>query len=125
MRPPLVRALSTRASAIYTNPANPHDLALTSTPLGLTRQQRTVLDNALRVDHAGEIAANYIYKGQMAVLGRDSMVGPLIQVCIARRLWRSSWVTLFCTGNVGSGKTTPPCHGQTSSTTSGATYNTL
>lgn len=86
MRPSLVRALSTRASAVYSNPANAHDPAITSTPLGLTYRQRASLDSALRVDHAGEIAANYIYKGQMAVLGRNPTVGPLIQVCYASSL---------------------------------------
>ncbi|KAN0075230.1 Ubiquinone biosynthesis protein Coq7 [Tylopilus felleus] len=79
MRPLLVRALSTRASAIYTDPTSARLPALTSTPSGLTQRQRAALDSALRVDQAGEIAANYIYKGQMAVLGRDSTVGPLIQ----------------------------------------------
>ncbi|KAF8136245.1 COQ7 protein [Boletus edulis] len=79
MRPRLVRAFSTRATAIYTDPTNAHVPALTSTPSGLTPRQRAVLDTALRVDHAGEIAANYIYKGQTAVLGRDPTVGPLIQ----------------------------------------------
>lgn len=77
------RALSTRASAVYSNPAHAHDPALTSTPSGLTHRQRAVLDSALRVDHAGEIAANYIYKGQMTVLGWDPTVGPLIQVRVA------------------------------------------
>ncbi|KAJ3077475.1 ubiquinone biosynthesis monooxygenase Coq7 [Quaeritorhiza haematococci] len=33
----------------------------------------------LRVNHAGEIGADYIYRGQLAVLGRDKKVGPLIQ----------------------------------------------
>ena len=121
----LVRALSTRATAVYTSPANIRDPALTSTPHDLSHRQRTVLDSALRVDHAGEIAANYIYKGQMAVLGRDPTVGPLIQVCMPCRLLDSSCTTLLCTGNVGSGKKTPPCHGQASSTASGAAYNTL
>ncbi|KAF8553410.1 COQ7-domain-containing protein [Imleria badia] len=79
IRPRLVRAVSTRASAFYTDPANANVPALTSTPSRLTHAQRAVLDSALRVDHAGEIAANYIYKGQMAVLGRDPTVGPLIQ----------------------------------------------
>lgn len=86
MRPPLVRTLSTRASAVYSNPSNAHDPALTSTPPGLTYRQRAALDSALRVDHAGEIAANYIYKGQMAVLGRHPTVGPLIQVCCTSHL---------------------------------------
>ncbi|KAG9318375.1 COQ7-domain-containing protein [Chiua virens] len=79
MRPSLVRALSTRASAVYTNPPNAHVPALTSTPSNLTHRQREILDSALRVDQAGEIAANYIYRGQMAVLGQDPKVGPLIQ----------------------------------------------
>ena len=86
MRPRLVRTLSTRASAIYTDPASAHVPARISTPSALTRRQRAVLDSALRVDHAGEIAANYIYKGQMAVLGRDPTVGPLIEVRVAHRL---------------------------------------
>lgn len=38
-----------------------------------------MLDAVLRVDHAGELAANWIYRGQMAVLGGDRQVGPLIQ----------------------------------------------
>jgi len=38
-----------------------------------------MLESALRVDQAGEIAANYIYKGQIAVLGRDRQVGSLIR----------------------------------------------
>jgi len=84
MRPRLVRALSTRASAVYADPANAHVPALASTPPGLTHRQRAILESALRVDHAGEIAANYIYKGQMAVLGRHPTVGPLIQVRVAR-----------------------------------------
>ena len=36
----------------------------------------------VRVDQAGEIGANWIYKGQMAVLGKDKKVGPIIQVII-------------------------------------------
>jgi ubiquinone biosynthesis monooxygenase Coq7 len=33
----------------------------------------------IRVDHAGELGADRIYWGQMAVLGRDPKVGPVIQ----------------------------------------------
>ncbi|CAG8472021.1 1225_t:CDS:2 [Diversispora eburnea] len=33
----------------------------------------------IRVDQAGEIGANWIYKGQIAVLGKDKKVGPVIQ----------------------------------------------
>ena len=30
--------------------------------------QKALIDSILRVDHVGELAANQIYKGQMAVL---------------------------------------------------------
>jgi ubiquinone biosynthesis monooxygenase Coq7 len=36
----------------------------------------------IRIDQAGEIGANYIYKGQMAILGNDKKVGSIIQVNI-------------------------------------------
>ncbi|KAH7915967.1 COQ7-domain-containing protein [Hygrophoropsis aurantiaca] len=72
------RTLSTRASAFYTDPLQDQHVAVSTTPT-VTLEQRHILDTALRVDHAGEIAANWIYHGQMAVLGRDPMVAPLIQ----------------------------------------------
>lgn len=40
-----------------------------------------VLDSVIRVDHAGELGADRIYAGQMAVLGRTA-VGPTI-----RHMW--------------------------------------
>lgn len=42
----------------------------------------TQIDRILRVDHAGELGADRIYAGQLAVLGKTD-VGPLIQVCRA------------------------------------------
>lgn len=51
------------------------------TPNDLTSEQKKLLDASIRIDHAGEIAANWIYKGQLAVLGRDPEVGAIIQVC--------------------------------------------
>ncbi|KIY51134.1 ubiquinone biosynthesis protein COQ7 [Fistulina hepatica ATCC 64428] len=67
-------------SDAYTKPkSGSPDPATTTTPSGLTREQRAALDSALRVDQAGEIAANWIYKGQMAVLGRDPQTRDLIQ----------------------------------------------
>lgn len=51
-----------------------------TSPLDLTHAQREALDSALRVDQAGEIAANWIYKGQMVVLGHDPSLRSLIQV---------------------------------------------
>jgi ubiquinone biosynthesis monooxygenase Coq7 len=50
--------------------------------MGLSPEQREVLASAVRVDQAGEIAANWIYRGQMAVLGKDPKAGPVIQVCV-------------------------------------------
>ena len=37
------------------------------------------MDKILRVDHAGEVGANRIYEGQMAVLG-SSKSAPVIKV---------------------------------------------
>ncbi|XP_076328651.1 ubiquinone biosynthesis protein COQ7, mitochondrial isoform X2 [Tachypleus tridentatus] len=45
----------------------------------LDKNHRFLVDRILRVDHAGELGADRIYAGQMAVLGRTS-VGPLIKV---------------------------------------------
>ena len=39
------------------------------------------IDRIVRVDHAGELGADRIYAGQMAILGRTS-VGPTIQVSL-------------------------------------------
>ncbi|KAF5376538.1 hypothetical protein D9757_008284 [Collybiopsis confluens] len=65
------------ASSAYTNSyGNP---AVTTTPLNLTQKQRSALDSALRVDQAGEVAANWIYYGQHVVLGHQPGTGPLIQ----------------------------------------------
>lgn len=67
-------------SAAYTHPTNSPEASASSTPGDITKEQRNILDAALRVDQAGEVAANWIYIGQLAVLGRDRVVGPLIQV---------------------------------------------
>lgn len=48
----------------------------------LTPKQKRLIDSMIRIDQAGEIGANYIYKGQMAILGNDKKVGPIIQVNI-------------------------------------------
>ncbi|KAF4603943.1 hypothetical protein EYR40_001118 [Pleurotus pulmonarius] len=75
---PYSNASKTIASSVYTNSPNTHDPAVSSTP-ELTPEQHQILDTALRVDQAGEVAANWIYNGQLFVLGRDPKVGPLIQ----------------------------------------------
>ncbi|CAE6475498.1 unnamed protein product [Rhizoctonia solani] len=66
------------ASSAYVRAQAPSP-ATHETPSDLTRPQREGLEAALRVDQAGEVAANYIYMGQMAVLGSDPKVGGLIQ----------------------------------------------
>ncbi|CAG8588455.1 13642_t:CDS:2, partial [Acaulospora morrowiae] len=45
----------------------------------LTEAQKKLIKSMIRVDQAGEIGANWIYKGQMAILGDDKRVGPVIQ----------------------------------------------
>lgn len=42
-------------------------------------ERQAQIDRFLRVDHAGEYGANRIYAGQLAVLGKDPKLGPLIQ----------------------------------------------
>ncbi|ELU44986.1 COQ7 domain-containing protein [Rhizoctonia solani AG-1 IA] len=78
------------ASSAYVRAQAPSP-ATHETPSDLTRPQREGLEAALRVDQAGEVAANYIYMGQMAVLGSDPKVGGLIQVSPS---WRTSRQTL-------------------------------
>jgi len=56
-----------------------HQPKISTTPTDMTQEDRGILDAAVRVDQAGEIAANYIYRGQMAVLGRHPTAGPIIQ----------------------------------------------
>lgn len=94
------RALSTTAptrqattSAASASTSNSHnntssaDSSSTSTdasvslpPLKLSKEQREILEEMIRVDQAGELGANWIYRGQYAVLGSDKKVGPLLQV---------------------------------------------
>ncbi|XP_076068028.1 ubiquinone biosynthesis protein COQ7, mitochondrial isoform X2 [Oratosquilla oratoria] len=42
------------------------------------QQHKQIIDKFIRVDHAGELGADRIYAGQMAVLGKTS-TGPIIQ----------------------------------------------
>jgi len=79
LRTLLRRRSSALASAAYTDPARKGTQETTSTPSGLTSEQRDILTRAIRVDQAGEVAANTIYTGQLCVLGRDPIAGPLIE----------------------------------------------
>jgi demethoxyubiquinone hydroxylase (CLK1/Coq7/Cat5 family) len=66
-------------SSAYLDPTRNSDASTSSTPHDLSASQRRVLEAALRVDQAGEVAANYIYAGQLAVLRRDPAAAALIQ----------------------------------------------
>ena len=69
----------TLASDAYTKSTDPDAPSVSTTP-NITPEQRSALDAALRVDQAGEIAANWIYMGQYAVFSRDKNTRELIKV---------------------------------------------
>ncbi|TFK93145.1 COQ7 protein [Polyporus arcularius HHB13444] len=75
----LATAAQPLASSIYLDPTRSQDPSVTTTPQDVSPELRHELESALRVDQAGELAANWIYKGQHDVLGRDPATGPLIQ----------------------------------------------
>lgn len=85
---PFSRTYASQASSVYTDPRRTPDAATKGTPHDLTPADRLTIDRALRVDQAGEIAANWIYRGQYFVLGKDKETGPLIHVST---VVRSSW----------------------------------
>lgn len=70
------------ARACHHTQASPNSTPLTP----LTPEQQELIQSMLRVDHAGEVGANVIYAGQLAVLGHDTESGPLIQVNAADQL---------------------------------------
>ena len=104
---PLSRGLAPRAppSAIYLDPLRRNELSVTTSPEGLCAKQRRILDSAIRVDQSGEVAANWIYKGQLCVLRRDPIARPLIQVGSQFHLTTKTAQTFV--GHVGSGEETP------------------
>lgn len=65
-------------SSAYLDRTRGPDVLTSSTPDNLSPSQRRVLEAALRVDQAGEVAANYIYEGQLAALRRDPVASALI-----------------------------------------------
>jgi ubiquinone biosynthesis monooxygenase Coq7 len=75
----LTAAAADAPSAAYFSLSKDTDESVNSTPDNLTPEQRGVLNASLRVDQAGEIAADYIYRGQLAVLGRDPTCGHVIK----------------------------------------------
>ncbi|KAF9203772.1 ubiquinone biosynthesis monooxygenase Coq7 [Podila verticillata] len=84
----LIPKSSSHSRAFATTPSThdaPSSSSDTSTepkdvpPLRLSKEQRAVLEEMIRVDQAGELGANWIYRGQYAVLGSDKKVGPLLE----------------------------------------------
>jgi len=69
----------TPPSAKYFAGTRVDDESTMDTPEYLSPAQRETLTSAIRVDQAGEVAANWIYRGQMAILGKDAVAGPVIQ----------------------------------------------
>lgn len=66
------------SSAAEANPSIPPTTNETSHASRRNAATSPLVDEFLRVDHAGELGADRIYAGQMAVLGRTA-VGPTIQ----------------------------------------------
>jgi hypothetical protein len=99
-------------STAYTEPSScaEYEPATQTTPADLTESQRGILEGALRIDQAGEIAANYIYQGQMAVLGHDKRLRALIQVHFLALYVRPP-LNHSSAGYVGARKETSCCHG--------------
>jgi ubiquinone biosynthesis monooxygenase Coq7 len=74
---PLGRDVTSRACYTTTNSNEPESPKLNSRKL--TDEELELIKPMIRVDQAGEIGANYIYMGQMAVLGKDKNLRPILQ----------------------------------------------
>ncbi|KAF9109741.1 ubiquinone biosynthesis monooxygenase Coq7 [Mortierella sp. AM989] len=75
------RQATTTSNSAENNSSNNNSSSSDSSvpPLRLSKEQRDMLEEMIRVDQAGELGANWIYRGQYAVLGSDKKVGPLLQ----------------------------------------------
>lgn len=62
-----------RSLATYNSPTR----SVSDRPL--TQKEREFIEPMIRVDQAGEVGAYYIYKGQIAVLGKDKKLKPILQ----------------------------------------------
>ncbi|KAL1923388.1 uncharacterized protein VTP21DRAFT_8368 [Calcarisporiella thermophila] len=70
---------STTSSPPASDASLPDSNSKSEVPLNLTPSQRALLSQMLRVDQAGEVGANYIYQGQIFVLGRDKKLKPILE----------------------------------------------
>jgi demethoxyubiquinone hydroxylase (CLK1/Coq7/Cat5 family) len=75
----VVRVCITQCGIAFTND-EPGPGVSTFPSLDISPEQREILDDALRVNQSGEITVNWMYRGQVTVLGHDPRVGSLIQV---------------------------------------------
>jgi demethoxyubiquinone hydroxylase (CLK1/Coq7/Cat5 family) len=77
----LRRIITSKGSTFYTDPSKTQEPGVPTSPSPvISLEQREILDNALRVDQSGEIAANWIYRGRVTVLDCDPRLGLLIQL---------------------------------------------
>ena len=51
----------------------------TNNKLGTSSTSKKILEEIIRVDHAGEYGATKIYDGQIAIFGKNSKIGKTIQ----------------------------------------------
>ncbi|KAL9556683.1 hypothetical protein MBANPS3_001769 [Mucor bainieri] len=66
----------------HTNTPGMDTAAATSTNKDreLTQHEKNIISPMIRVDQSGEVGAYYIYKGQIAVLGGDPKLRPLLEM---------------------------------------------
>ena len=75
---------SNLASSAYTHPSSSINKAIHQTPDSLSAKDRNELESMLRVDHAGEIAANTIYQAQAEMFRRlgDHKTSRMMEVSL-------------------------------------------
>lgn len=75
---------SNLASSAYTHPSSSINKAIHRTPDSLSAKDRNELESMLRVDHAGEIAANTIYQAQAEMFRRlgDHKTSRMMEVSL-------------------------------------------
>ncbi|KAJ8583063.1 COQ7-domain-containing protein [Rhizopogon salebrosus TDB-379] len=70
------KIITSKGSTFYTDPSKTQEPGVSTSPSPvISLEQREILDNALRVDQSGEIAANWIYRGRVTEM-RDQEKRP-------------------------------------------------
>lgn len=57
-----------------------HNASAVINDRNLTQYEKDIISPMIRVDQSGEVGAYYIYKGQIAVLGGDPKLRPLLEM---------------------------------------------